>query len=285
MPGIVWLVLLFLVPFYVVLSIAAGRLNLIFESVVPVWNPLHWTGPTSPPSSVTSSAMVRSSCRTFYARSPTSRLRRLCRSRSRYPTAYFVTRFAGRRKGLFLALLIAPFWVSYMMRMLAWVDLLQLNGYVNKASDIPAPRGPACRLAWRDVRHRDPRPRLRLHPVPDTRAVRRTRPDRPPPLEAGRDLGLNRWRTFIRVTLPLSRQSVITGMLITALPMFGDYFTNQMLSGTPGTAMVGNLVQGQLQTPGEVGQGAALSALLLAILVVPMLWYVISTARASREAY
>ena len=44
-----------------------------------------------------------------------------------------MARFAGRRKGIFLVLLVAPFWISYMMRMLAWVDLLQVNGYVNKA--------------------------------------------------------------------------------------------------------------------------------------------------------
>ena len=50
-----------------------------------------------------------------------------------YPAAYFVARFAGRRKGLFLALLIAPFWISYMMRMLAWIDLLQTDGYLNRA--------------------------------------------------------------------------------------------------------------------------------------------------------
>src|SRR4029077_20447847 len=49
-----------------------------------------------------------------------------------YPAAYFVSRFAGRRKALFLVLLIAPFWISYMMRMLAWIDLLQTGGYVNK---------------------------------------------------------------------------------------------------------------------------------------------------------
>ncbi len=49
-----------------------------------------------------------------------------------YPAAYFVARFAGRRKALFLILLIAPFWISYMMRMLAWIDLLQTDGYVNK---------------------------------------------------------------------------------------------------------------------------------------------------------
>ena len=50
-------------------------------------------------------------------------------------------------------------------------------------------------------------------------------------IEAGRDLGLSRVRTFVRVTLPLSRQPILTGMLITVLPMLGDYFTNQLLSG------------------------------------------------------
>src|SRR6202451_2697527 len=50
-----------------------------------------------------------------------------------YPAAYFVASFAGRRKGFFLVLLIAPFWISYMMRMLAWIDLLSTGGYVNKA--------------------------------------------------------------------------------------------------------------------------------------------------------
>ncbi len=51
-----------------------------------------------------------------------------------YPVAYFVTRFGGRRKTLFLVLLIAPFWVSYMMRMLAWIDLLSPGGYVDRVS-------------------------------------------------------------------------------------------------------------------------------------------------------
>ena len=103
-------------------------------------------------------------------------------------------------------------------------------------------------------------------------------------IEAGRDLGLNRVRTFVRVTLPLSRQAILTGMLITVLPMVGDYFTNQLLSGAANTSMVGNLIQGQLGTPGLEGQGAVLSLLLLLVLLVPMVYYVISTNRSTREA-
>ena len=122
-----------------------------------------------------------------------------------YPVAYFVTRFAGRRKTLFLVLLIAPFWVSYMMRMLAWIDLLSDRGYVNRVLDDPAHHVPPGGLARRRGGDRDPRPRLRIHPVPDNRALRRARPHRRALLEAARDLGLGRVRTFFRVTLPLSQ--------------------------------------------------------------------------------
>ena len=88
-------------------------------------------------------------------------------------------------------------------------------------------------------------------------------------IEAGRDLGLGRVRTFVHVTLPLSRQPILTGLLITVLPMLGDYFTNQMLSGAASTSMIGNLIQGQLRTPGLEGQGAVLSLILLIVLLDP----------------
>jgi len=103
-------------------------------------------------------------------------------------------------------------------------------------------------------------------------------------IEAGRDLGLGRARTFIRVTLPLSRQAILTGMLITVLPMLGDYFTNQLLSGTTSTTMIGNVIDGQLQTPAFQAEGAVLSLMLLLILTIPMVYYVVATNRSSRSA-
>jgi spermidine/putrescine transport system permease protein len=105
-------------------------------------------------------------------------------------------------------------------------------------------------------------------------------------IEAGRDLGLGRVRTFIRVTLPLSRQPILTGMLITVLPMLGDYFTNQLLSGTSGTTMIGNVIDEQLTASQglQEGQGAVFSLLFLLALVVPMIYYVVATNRSSRDA-
>ena len=105
-----------------------------------------------------------------------------------YPVAYYTARHAGRWKGLVLLLLIVPFWINYLMRMLAWINLLAPNGWGTRMlHDVGIERlfltlGPALgarRLARRPAIGRDHRVRLRLHPVPDPAARRRARPDRP----------------------------------------------------------------------------------------------------------
>jgi spermidine/putrescine transport system permease protein len=282
LPGILWLVFLFIVPLYAMLAIAGGKLNLIFEQPIAVWNPLQWT-PANLAKAWHDVAGIGSSygpivLRTLIYVAAASALSLVIA----YPTAYFVARFAGPRKGLFLVLLIAPFWISYMMRMLAWVDLLQANGYVNKA------------LGWVNL---SPVNWLGGHPVtvilglvygyiPYLILVLYAGLDRIDPalIEAGRDLGLGRARTFIRVTLPLSRQAILTGLLITVLPMLGDYYTNQLLSATTGTTMIGNVIDGQLQTPAFQAEGAVLALMLLLVLTIPMVYYVVATNRSSRSA-
>ncbi len=67
------------------------------------------------------------------------------------------------------------------------------------------------------------------------------------------------------------------------LPMFGDYYTNDLLSASPRTSMVGNLIDHSINSP-FVTRAAALVVLLMVLLIVPMLYYLWSTSRASREA-
>ena len=93
----------------------------------------------------------------------------------------------------------------------------------------------------------------------------------------------SRARTFWRVTLPLSRQAILAGLVITALPMFGDYFTNNLLSGAPNTSMIGNIIDGSIGTPGQGANAAVLVLIVVVILIVPMLYYVSTTARAARD--
>jgi spermidine/putrescine transport system permease protein len=282
-PGILWLALLFIVPFYAVLAIAAGRLNLLFGTPIAAWNPLQWritnlvgawhdiVGPTS----FVGPILVR----TILYVAVASVLSLLIG----YPAAYFVARFAGRRKGLFLILLIAPFWISFMMRMLAWIDLLQTSGYVNKA--LTSLHLITAAVNWLGGQHLTVILGLVYGYIPYLILVLYAGLDRIDPalIEAGRDLGLSRLRTFVRVTLPLSRQPILTGMLITVLPMLGDYFTNQLLSGSTNTTMIGNVIDQQLSTPAFQGQGAVFSLLLLLVLIVPMIYYVVATNRSSRE--
>jgi spermidine/putrescine transport system permease protein len=280
-PGSLWLLLLFVLPFFVVLAVAAGTVNPIFESAVPVWNPLHWTSTNFVAAwhdlvgngSYLGPPLLRTVVYTAIATI-------ICLVIS-YPVAYFVTRFSGKRKTLFLVLLIAPFWISYMMRMLAWIDLLSNGGYVNRALGVfgIAPvnwlGGQASTVIMGLVYGYIPYLIIVLYAGLDRIDGRL--------LEASRDLGLGKVRTFLKVTLPLSRQTIIAGVFITALPMVGDYFTNQLLSATPNTTMIGNAIEGQLETASEQGQGAALSLMLFVVLLIPMVYYVISTARASRE--
>jgi ABC-type spermidine/putrescine transport system permease subunit I len=93
-------------------------------------------------------------------------------------------------------------------------------------------------------------------------------------LEAAQDLGAGRFDTFRRVTLPLSRPAIVASVLLTCLPMLGDYFTNTLLSGSPRTSMVGNLINDTVLTPGQTGQAGAFVLLVLVVSLVPMLWYV-----------
>ena len=85
------------------------------------------------------------------------------------------------------------------------------------------------------------------------------------------------------MTLPLSKQAILAGSVIVTLPMFGDYYTNDLLSASPRTTMVGNLIDHAINSP-FVTAAAALVALLMVLLIVPMLYYLYSTAKATREA-
>jgi ABC-type spermidine/putrescine transport system permease subunit I len=196
-----------------------------------------------------------------------------------YPVAYYTARFAGPRKGLLLALLIAPFWISYMMRMLAWINLLQNNGLVNRALSVGGLFD--VHVNWLGGHASTVVLGLAYGYVPYMILPLFAGLDRIPvaTLEAARDLGASRFEAFRRVTWPLSRQAVITSMLLTCLPMLGDYFTNDMLSGSPDTSMVGNLINSSVLTPGQTGQAGAFVMIVLIVSIVPMLVYV----RASRE--
>jgi spermidine/putrescine transport system permease protein len=99
-------------------------------------------------------------------------------------------------------------------------------------------------------------------------------------LEAGRDLGASPAKTFLRITLPLSKQAILASLVIVSLPMFGDYYTNNLLSGSPKTTMFGNLLDNSMQSTGQGPEAAVLVLFLTFALFIPMLYYLRETNKA-----
>jgi spermidine/putrescine transport system permease protein len=102
-------------------------------------------------------------------------------------------------------------------------------------------------------------------------------------LEAGRDLGGSGAQTFWRVTLPLSRPAILAGIVIVTLPMFGDYYTNDLLGSTK-TSMFGNLINQAREASGGATRAASLVLILSVIVLVPMLYYLRETKRQAEQA-
>jgi ABC-type spermidine/putrescine transport system permease subunit I len=274
-PTTIWLLLFFVVPFYVVVSVAFGTVDPVFRSPLPVWQPWWWTtvhmedtlakviGPFAPTYLRTVGYVALASA--------------LCLLIG-YPVAYYVARYGGRRRGLLLLLLIAPFWISYLMRMVAWRNLLFTDGYVNRLLEAFGLAG----YPWLDGRSITVVLGLVYGYIPYMILPLFAFLDRIDPrlLEAGRDLGADARQTFLRVTLPLSRPAILAGLVVVALPMFGDYYTNDLLSSSPRTAMIGNVLDNAVNTTGQGPEAASLTLVLLALLAVPIGLYVRAAARA-----
>jgi ABC-type spermidine/putrescine transport system permease subunit I len=277
LPGTLWVALLFVAPLYVVLAILFGGVDPILRQPVPVWNPVEWDvtqlrfvwDHIAGADAFFRPALVRTVVYVGLASL-------LCLLMA-YPVAYYTARFAGRWKGVLLFALIAPFWISYMMRMLAWVNLLQTDGLVNKGLSLGGLFD--VRVDWLGGQPTTVILGLAYGYVPYMILPLYAGLDRIPAatLEAARDLGASRWETFRRVTWPLSRTAVVVSILVTTLPMLGDYFTNDLLSASPDTSMVGNLINNSLLVPGQSGQAGAFVLLILLVSVVPMVLYVRST--------
>jgi spermidine/putrescine transport system permease protein len=174
---------------------------------------------------------------------------------------------------------VSPFWISYLMRIYAWQSLLTTDGFINDILTflhlLPS------RVNWLDGRPITVILGLVYGYIPYMILPLYGQLDRIDQnlLQAGRDLGANGVQTFLRVTLPLSNQAILAGLVIVTLPMFGDYYTNDLL-GSPRTAMYGNLIDTAIGNPGQGPEAGVLVILLVALLLIPMGYYMRQTRRA-----
>lgn len=277
-PGTVWLTALFVIPFYAVACVAFGTIDPVFRDAVPQWNPLSWdfvqakqiftslaTGPLQGVAIRTVVFVVCAMTICFVIG---------------FPIAYFLARHAGKRKLLLLVLIIVPFWVNYLMRMLAWVNLLSVDGLFTRFMRIFG-----VNYNWLDgspitvilglVYGYIPFLILPLYATLERLDWRL--------VDAARDLGANPRQAFQLVTIPMSKAGLVAAGILIALPMFGDYYTNDLLSRSPSTEMIGNQIDFFLNASTQPQNGALLVLALSLFLLLFMSFYLRSTRQQSSQ--
>ena len=188
-----------------------------------------------------------------------------------YPLAYAIAQKAGRWKNFLLICVVAPMFTSFLVRTLAWKTFLSDNGWLV--------------AVLRDVHLLGPHGRLLATPIavivgltynflpflvlPLYASLERVDHQL---LEAASELYAKPFQAFRRVTLPLSMPGLVAGTLLFFIPATGDFINAQLL-GTPNEYMIGNVIQSAFLVRLDYPQGAALSFLLMAAILVVVLGY------------
>jgi len=188
-----------------------------------------------------------------------------------FPLALFISR-AGKRKNLYLSLVILPFWTSFLVRTYAWMFLLRDTGLINST------------LQKLGIIH-DPLPLLYNDGAVILGLVYGYLPFMVLPLfgtlerldrnllEAAADLGARPWATLLRVVLPLSAPGIRAGVILVFIPCLGAYLTPDLLGGGK-SVMIGNLIQNQFTTARDWPFGSAISLALMAVVMLLLIAFV-----------
>jgi spermidine/putrescine transport system permease protein len=188
-----------------------------------------------------------------------------------YPIAYYIALVASKRKYVLLLLILAPFLVSYFLRILAWKVILGDQGVVNTFFYWTGLRADGDAVSWLIYSQFAVILTLIYVYVPFVAlpifAVLESLDRRL--LEAASDLGASRWQAFRRVTLPLSLPGVIAAFIFVFIPTIGEYFTPLLVGGVNGT-MFGNAIADQFGQSLNWLNGSVLSFFLLGVVAVLM---------------
>jgi spermidine/putrescine transport system permease protein len=188
-----------------------------------------------------------------------------------YPLTYWIAFRGGRWKNLLLLFIIAPFFVTYLIRTLAWQNILADDGFVVGAMQtlgLVADDGRLLATSTAVIAGITYNflPFMALPLYVSLEQIDKSL------IEAAKDLYASSTKAFLRVTLPLSAPGVIAGTLLTFIPAAGD-FINAELLGTPNQAMIGNVIQSKFLEITDYGQAAALSVILMAVILLLIMFY------------
>ncbi len=258
-PGLLWLIVFFVVPMYFMgeLALRSGTLTTGFT--------FSWEWANFPDAlSGHTEQIIRSF---FYA--GTATLLALLIS---YPLAYAIAFRAGRFKLLLLFAVIAPFFTTYLIRTIAWktilsddsplVSVLQTLALVPQDGRVLATSGAVIAGLTYNF--------LPFMVLPLYANLERLDLSL---VEAAKDLYSSSRQAFLKVTLPLTMPGIVAGVLLTFIPAFGDYINAQIL-GSPQQSMIGNVIQGLYLTQRDYPEAAALSFLMMALILAVVVIYI-----------
>jgi spermidine/putrescine transport system permease protein len=252
-PGLIWLVLFFVVPLYYMgeLSLNSGTLgNFYFD-----WDFGNYTDSLS--------RFDNQFLRTFIYAAVATVLALLIA----YPLAYAIAFRGGRWKNALLLAVVAPFFTTYLIRTIAWQTILGDSGFVvdtlktlsllgDDGRLLATPAAVIAGLTYNFL----PFMILPIYASLERIDIRL--------LEAAKDLYASSRTTFRKVTLPLTAPGVVAGTLLTFIPAAGDY-VNAFYLGSTGQAMIGNRIQGLYQYERDYPTASALSfTMMVAILLL-----------------
>lgn len=188
-----------------------------------------------------------------------------------YPMAYVISRMSPAARNVAMMLVVLPSWTSFLIRVYAWIGILDRNGLLNqlllKLGLIDAPLQilytPTaayigivyCYLPFMVL------PLYANLVKLDNRL-----------LEAAYDLGAKPWQAFVRITLPLSRTGIIAGCMLVMIPAVGEFVIPEMLGG-PDTLMIGRVLWGEFFNNRDWPTASAVAIVMLALLLVPILLF------------
>jgi spermidine/putrescine transport system permease protein len=200
-----------------------------------------------------------------------------------FPLAYFISIKSGKRKTLFVLLVMLPFWTSFLIRTFAWKIILDDGGLLNnwlvslhvRTAGNPVHIMNTTKAVYAGLIY-DYLPFMILPLFVSIEKIHRSL------FEASKDLGAGKWTTFRRVTLPLSLPGIFAGSMLVAIPTTGEFVIPQILGG--GKVVVwGWLVEQAFLAGRNWALGSALATVLLVFMVIVIGLY--ARAMTSEEAY
>ena len=272
-----WLVIFFLAPFVIVLKISLSQTALAQPPYVPLFDTTAgWAGLMDFVSQLSADSFRLLSSDSIYLLSYLKSLQVAAISTIvllavGYPIAYGMARAPRAWQPPLVMAVVLPFWTSFLIRIYAWINILQRDGILNDvlmrlhAIDVPASWLSSDTAVYIGMIY-SYLPFMVLPIYATLEKMDETL------LEAAADLGCPRWKAFWLVTLPLSLPGIAAGALLCFIPILGEFVIPDLLGGSE-SSMIGQTLWSEFFSNRDWPVASAIAIALLGLLLVPILFY------------